>query len=474
MLLFYIFLLFFVVLLKPGANEDFDPFLNVNLSIIFLTLMFTYFFKRRRYIRNWLRFDLVFLIGYFVVHFQSSLLYSIGLDDGVILHPWVNIEVVNYATWLSLLAIIFWFIGTATVSEKKYFLSSKSKRYNVFVDNISPLIDKVIVISFALFIIVAGSSLFSGTYDGGRSWGAGAGYFYLLLMFSLYLRTIYFVLSLEKNTSIKQVIKSLMTNKVYVVSLIIFLLMFLSVGDRGPVISILLLFFTLYGVYVKPFSFKTVAISIVFAALIMTILGLGRSRNAEDLISQGIIERGYTTLVSSDELVIPSTELASSNRILFAALDNVPERYPYLYGKSFLINFSSALPIPGVTQLFTDLLDIPRYQTTTTHYFTYILIGVNPTWGAGSEVVADVYVNFGVLGIPIVFFLFGVVCARYSFPVEHSHKHVKMSVIIVYAGLVVNALSINRGMLLYPLMPIFYMLTIYWLLRIFKLFFRKI
>lgn len=458
----------------PNTHENFDPFLNIGFSIIFLILILSYFLKRRRYIKNWLRFDLVFLIGYFIVHFQSSLLYSIGLDDQVIPHPWVNIEVVNYATWLSLIAILFWFMGTASVSEKKYYLLSKVERNNVFVDRLSPMIDKVIVISFALFIIVAGSALFSGTYDGGRSWGAGAGYFYLLLTFSIYLRTIYFVLSLEKETGIKQAIKSLMTNKVYVVSLLFFVLMFLSVGDRGPVISVVLLFFILYGLYVKPFSLKTVIISIVVAALLLTILGLGRTRIAEDLGSQGIIARGYTALISSNETVIPSAELASSNRILFAALDNVPERYPYLYGKSFVVNFSSALPIPGVTKLYTDLLEIPKYQTTTTHYFTYILIGANPTWGAGSEVVADVYVNFGVLGIPIVFFLFGLVCARYSFAAEHCGKHVKVSFIIVYAGLVVNALSINRGMLLYPLMPIFYMLTLYWFLKIFKSSFRNL
>nr|WP_269117150.1 O-antigen polymerase [Psychrobacter sp. Ps3] len=465
-MLFYICLLFFVVLLMPNTHENFDPFLNISFSIIFLILILSYFLKRRRYIKNWLRFDLVFLIGYFIVHFQSSLLYSIGLDDQVIPHPWVNIEVVNYATWLSLLAIIFWFMGTTLVSEKKYYLLSKVERNNVFVDRISPMIDKVIVVSFALFIVVAGSALFSGIYDGGRSWGAGAGYFYLLLTFSIYLRTIYFVLSLEKKTSIKHAIKSLTTNKIYVASLLFFVLMFLSVGDRGPVISVVLLFFTLYGVYVKPFSFKTVVVSMVIAALLMTILGLGRTRIAENIGSQGIIERGYTALISSDEIIIPSAELAGSNKILFAALDNVPTRYPYLYGKSFVINFSSALPIPGVTQLFTDLLEIPKYQTTTTHYFTYILIGTNPTWGAGSEVVADVYVNFGVFGIPVVFFLFGLVCARYSFATEHFGKHVKVSFIIVYAGLVVNALSINRGMLLYPLMPIFYMLTLYWLLRI--------
>lgn len=450
----------------PNARESFDPFLNIGFSIIFLILIFSYFLKRRKYIKNWLRFDFVFLIGYFIVHFQSSLLYAIGLDEQVIPHPWVNIEVVNYATWLSLIAILFWFIGTALVSEKKYYLSSKIELNNIFVDRLSPMIDKVIIVSFALFIVVAGSALFSGTYDGGQSWGAGAGYFYLLLTFSIYLRTIYFVLSLEKKTSIKQTVKVLMTNKIYVVSLLFFVLIFLSVGDRGPIVSVVLLFFTLYGLYVKPFSFKTVTASIVIAALLMTILGLGRTRIADNLGSQGIIERGYTALISSDEIIIPSAELAGSNRILFAALDNVPERYPYLYGKSFVINFSAALPIPGVTKLFTDLLEIPKYQSTTTQYFTYILIGANPTWGAGSEVVADVYVNFGILGIPIVFFLFGLVCARYSFASEHFGKHLKVSYIIVYAGLVVNALSINRGMLLYPLMPIFYMLALYFFLRV--------
>lgn len=474
MLLFYTFMLVFVVLLMPNAHENFDPFLNIMFTVIFLALVFFYFLNRRRYIKNWLRFDFIFIIGYFIVHFQSPLLYSIGLDHEVIPHPWVNIEVVNYATWLSLLAILFWLIGTSLVSERKYYLSENIEAKDVFVDRFSPFIDKIIVVAFALFVFVTGSALFSGTYDGGQSWSSASGYFYLLLTSALYLRTIYFVFSLEKNVSIKNALRSFMRNKIYAISLLFFVFIFFSIGDRGPVVSIALLFFILYGIYVKPLSFKTVVISVVIAALLMTVLGLGRTKVVDNLGSQGILERGYTALISSDELVIPTTELAGSNRILFAALDNVPERYPYLYGKSFVVNFLSALPVPGVTQLYTDLLEIPRSHSTTTHFFTYILIGANPTWGAGSEVVADVYVNFGVLGIPIVFFLFGLICARYSFIAEHFGKYTKISSIIIYAGLVMNALSINRGMLLYPLMPIFYMLTLYWFLKIFKSSFRNL
>ena len=50
-------------MLKPNTHENFDPFLNISFSVIFLILITSYFLKRRRYIKNWLRFDLVFLIG---------------------------------------------------------------------------------------------------------------------------------------------------------------------------------------------------------------------------------------------------------------------------------------------------------------------------------------------------------------------------------------------------------------------------
>jgi len=473
MFIIYCFIAFFVILLMPSQYESIDPLLIVVFSFVFFMLLFIYFIQRKKYINNWLRFDFVFLLGYFIVHFQSPLLYSLGLDFRVISHPWVNVEVVNYATWLSLLAIIFWLIGTSLISEKKYRLSAKVTNNVVLDQGLGPFLDKVIIIAFPLYIFVAGSVVFSGTYDGGQSWGAGAGYFYLLLTTALYLRTIVFVLSLNKDSSYIENIKKIQDNKIYIASLLFFVFLFLSIGDRGPIIRIALIFSVLYGIRVKTFSLKTVIISTCVAALLMTIVGMGRTKVVDNAVSKGIIERGYENLLSSEGLVIPTAELAGSNKILFAAIDNVPNQYPYLYGKTYMVNILSSLPVPGITKIFTELLEIPRHQTTTTHYFTYMLIGPNPTWGAGSEVVADVYVNFGLFGVPIIFFVFGMICARYSYLIEHLNESVKVSSVIIYSGLVITALSINRGMLLYPLMPIFYMLALLWLFRMLKLVVRR-
>src|SRR5699024_7665470 len=124
-------------------------------------------------------------------------------------------------------------------------------------------------------------------------------------------------------------------------------------------------------------------------------------------------------LLSSEGLVIPTAELAGSNKILFAAIDNVPNQYPYLYGKTYMVNILSSLPVPGITKIFTELLEIPRHQTTTTHYFTYMLIGRYPIWWGGSEFVSDFYFYFGLFGVRIIFFVFGMIWERYIYLIEH-------------------------------------------------------
>src|SRR5690554_4472280 len=289
MFIIYCFIAFFVILLMPSQYESIDPLLIVVFSFVFFMLLFIYFIQRKKYINNWLRFDFVFLLGYFIVHFQSPLLYSLGLDFRVISHPWVNVEVVNYATWLSLLAIVFWFIGTSLISEKKYRLSAKVTNNVALDQGLGPFLDIVIIIAFPLYIFVAGSVIFSGTYDGGQSWGAGAGYFNLLLTTALYLRTIVFVLSLNKDSNY---IKKIQDNKIYIVSLLFFVFLFLSIGDRGPIIRIALIFAVLYGIRVKAFSLKTVIIFTCVAALLMTIVGMGRTKVVDNAVSKGIIERG--------------------------------------------------------------------------------------------------------------------------------------------------------------------------------------
>src|SRR5690606_5385546 len=108
-----------------------------------------------------------------------------------------------------------------------------------------------------------------------------------------------------------------------------YFLIFLFSGDRGPIIVIFILFAVAYSLYQKRISLGVFITAIILGGLLLTIIGLGRSGDISKQ-SSGLFSQGYENLIKSEEALNPTNELASSNRILFRALDVVPQKHPYL------------------------------------------------------------------------------------------------------------------------------------------------
>lgn len=87
---------------------------------------------------------------------------------------------------------------------------------------------------------------------------------------------------------------------------------------------------------------------------------------------------------------------------LRAALASVPENYEYGYGLFKVIGFAGVLPfirgflIPSDME-FTQSSDI----------LGAILVGKSSSWGVGSNIIADIYIDFGVVGVPLLLFALG-------------------------------------------------------------------
>lgn len=79
----------------------------------------------------------------------------------------------------------------------------------------------------------------------------------------------------------------------------------------------------------------------------------------------------------------------------------MPNKHPYLYGYTYLSDIICSIPYGG------RLLNPPEMYSSTPYFFTYLGQGPYYTYGEGSEIIADIYVNFGVLGVFILMFLFG-------------------------------------------------------------------
>lgn len=442
------------ILYKSTLLESFDKTRIFTLSIIAFVNVILFWSTSIKITKSWINYNTLFLLGFLIVHFQIPFLSSIGIEPESPSFVWINKQVVNYAVWLSTIALLLWILGYLLYLKKNYkFKFKETIRQSYIVD--TKKIDFFLLTLFILFIVLVGKEFLTGNYDGGDNWGVGANYAYLLLRVLIHLRILYFFINTRfiKITG-STIIPLLFKNKIFTIVLIIYFLIFLFSGDRGPVMSIILLFAIGFSLYQRKISLSFFLFSVVIGGLFLTLIGLGRSRDISNR-DLGLFEEGYKNLVEKKGGFNPTNELAYSNRILFRALDVVPRQHPYLYGSTFGLEIIGVIPFAGGT--FLSLTGLPEMYKSSSYFFTIIGQGKNYTYGEGSEIIGDIYINFGFYGVLILIFALGYFVAFITTRTMTSYNH---SFVLIYAILTVGALYINRSHFLDPLKIIIYALVL--------------
>ena len=452
---FYIFTFLILLVLKPNNFEYFSKIYNFSLSLIFFLLVVFFLLWHRRFDKNWMRFDVLFIIGYSIVHIQIPFLASIGIEPIRPYHIWINKDVVNYATWMSVVSINLWMLG--------YSIYLKNLRKNNNIERKkypqgSLLADTFLILAFLGFLITAGSVIFSGVYNVG-SWGTQAVYFLLVLSTLINLRIIFFFSESKPNTSFKEIIKHALKNKIFMIVLVVYLLMFFLVGDRGEVLKTLLMIAFGYSFFIKRISFKFIFISIIFGSFLFTVMGLGRTNDLTSTNDGNLLERGYLALNDKSDKPNFTNELASSVRIQYRALDTVPLREPYLDGKTYFVGLFGVVPF--ASGFIVDTFDIDKQYLSSSNYFTYLGQGLYPTYGEGSEILGDIYINFGIYGVFIVMFLFGLMSSKFY----SKAKEYNMIYILLYSILLIAAIRLSRASLFELYKSFFYIILFYYIFK---------
>lgn len=450
-ILVYILTLIGLLFIIPNSREAFSPSYVFFVSIIYFLLLIYFFITQKDKRNNWMRFDVIFLIGYSIVHIQIPFLASIGSEPPNPSFIWINKNVVNYATWLSVFSINLWMIGNQ-LSRKRW--NFKKIRINK-IDNLNInffKLDLCLGILFVAFLALVGRTFYTGEVQGAGTWGQGSVYIYLIFGNILTLRIIYFIYNLKNRYSIKIIFRSLLNNKVFFLTLTIHTILFLLNGDRGPVMNTGLAILGAYAILIKPIKFRELTLLIISGAFIFTLIGLGRGAKTDGFGEKNIFERGYEQYNKEKDETNISNELASSVRVQYRALDVVPEYHPYLYGSTYLFNLTNLFPFAGSTIINT--FNIPTIYTDSSTFFTYMGQGKWSSWGEGSELLGDMYINFGVYGVYILMFIFG----YYSNYIYIKANELNITYIIIYIGIFMSAIYINRSYLLFPLKDIVYML----------------
>jgi len=363
---------------------------------------------------RWLSISTIFILGYFVVFYQIFFLDLFGfkLVDIYYRFVWINSTVMHKTFGIASIGILAFYLGASSIKFK--FSKEIKKTEESTSSNSIFFVLTLAYIFYILFFIFAGSYRYGVYYAKDAS--PVATYLYKLFVVCL---SAAIIIKISNLTSFKEKIsfrKYLGNFGFPLLFLLVWHIVFSTyVGDRGPVISFTLLAFAMYFIRWQKLNLFRIIIAVLIAASLMTLIGkirsyrssgMGYSRRLSEVVSEYSDDDAINTKFGMKIPMSQTIELALSVQSLNYALYNVPDNYNFRYGM-YQLNYIFSI-VPGLTVMTNSLLyDGSVKYTSSSSFVTYLIQGDNPSYGNGTSILADFYLDFGVLGVLLGLYLFG-------------------------------------------------------------------
>lgn len=346
---------------------------------LFLVSFVLFFvFKQKK---NYFDFDTLFLIAGLFIHFiYPVFLYPIDPHFFVMFSFEFDQNLITKGTALAALGLHSYMLGSLTIPDqmnmpKVPFTPSVKIRY-IATNHLQLILFPL----FALLCVTLDKDFITDGYSGGPSGIAG----YVLLLFMVCF-TLYFIFTILDKDSVR-VLK--LRNLGAILILFVFMLFSIYIGTRSYILILGLLIFGLYTSYYRGMSLK-VFIPCCIAGLVgMSIIGMMRSG-------------GGVSFTSTADAIM---DLVINCRTTFVALEYVSENN-HTWGITMLGPFLASVPF--LQSIVCSIFGISPISLTSSMFMTVLTLGENPPLGLGTNIIADLYLAFGAVGVVIGMFLLG-------------------------------------------------------------------
>ena len=341
----------------------------------------------------------VFLLAYLIVFYQRPVDYLVGYNFSFREIGYVNL--IPICLYYATIGLVSFLVGYTTYRQNKRRLVPDK----VFLNPSSPNIFSYLTTLLMLItIIVTPRRILMGGYSMDMLSGGAGSLTYLLSWTNLFIIAYFIqfsiVMKTEENVGISLKdyffkIHGLQRFNIFAYSLLI-----LNIGDRGPLIVLLLSVYISYIMISKLIpSLKILIPSFVLLTLAMSFLGQTKGYRGDNSIFERI-ETTRESVTATDErsIINATSELAGSYKCLSFSVANVPDFVDYGYGRFQLDHILSVFPF--VSHIY-------KSGGKTSALITYFIQGDDPVSGNGSSCVADFYIDGGLVGIVLGMFLFG-------------------------------------------------------------------
>lgn len=389
--------------------------------------------------RQYLRISYLFLTGFFLVHFQIYIDYILGNYYNFGHNYLINESIVPKASVISTIALYCFNIGYLSFNNESYKVprTKKSKHINLFGQF------SLVLVLFLSFIILTPSAYFKGQYG-----QIDIGYLPTILQSYLLYAILGYIILVSynyTNSGEKLTIKSfvLALGVKMLVLIGAYLVLVMISGDRGPIFQVVMVMVGGY-LYNSKRKFKAYQIVLfgVIGVLVLAFMGLARTLRDEGsyidrLKNVSTVQSTYSGMQSFS----PNTmELGSVVRTMHAAVDYL-DNHDYFYGT---FQFFQIIAIfPGLGSLVMNITDVQPAEMNSAVFLSEQILGVN-AYGLGTTCVADIYLDFGIIGVLFLFLFFGRFIRKQELNM-FSNEHLTLFALILTLIFFSKAIYIGRS-----------------------------
>lgn len=413
---------------------------------------------------NWLSPSYIVLFGLIIVNFQNIFNVIFGVET---LQYYLNSSRYNEyfpkVLYLSIISILSYLIGLLNfkINSRNIITNKKTE--------IQPTFPWLVLCfcSFIWFILTIDISAFvygtgyagSGAYDRVKEISAMPENM-LTVFFTIYVSVVSVKISQESRRLTIWVFLRKFSWAFWTIFIAYIVLRAMS-GDRGPVIyNILLIFYAFYFCFKPQIKFIAVVCCIIIGAVVVTIMGFARNE-ASKMAYGDRLSAAITALEEDDEKSIfpPTQELANSIRCNFIAVRDIDENYTdFKYGGYNI--YTIATSIPGSSYIYAELFGIDPVEYSSSEYLTRSYIGLKYHYGLGSTAFSELYLDGGLVGIIIGFFLLGCLMRFVDYTIIFN-RYPKLWILIGSLRIASISIYISRASFAFGISKILYCVIVY-------------
>ncbi|EHQ43993.1 MULTISPECIES: O-antigen polysaccharide polymerase Wzy [Myroides] len=386
--LFFIFAGIILYFLAPDTYSFFF------VTVLFVLYLVYFYYGLRKYTvgRNYISFLLFFGISFFLVNFfYPVLIYPVNKDYFLVFERFTfNENVISKSTALAFLAFTFFMLGNkkALIRNRRKVNSSAYDLNLGIVNAICPILFLLSIASFLGLFFLAFDKILTRSTDA---------FFNIEPFFLVFVQCCMNIL----------IIVSFVCKKrwFWFIIPLLYVLLFLYVGDRGPAIQTVLVFLFSYNYFRKIITLKQTSILFIGGLCLLTVVSSIRGRDGAKDISAVSFDSYY-------DLVM---DLVVNNRNLYAGYEYV-DKFGINYGKSSVVFIFA--PIPLLPSYITkEVFDVKPNDISTASILTK---DANAGWGLGTNLISDLYMQFHTLGVCVFMYLLGYVVKFYELKVKSN------------------------------------------------------